>query len=80
MSICDEIFVNDSIEAVKGKVLRVNFLKIKQIRKNFKKKTTEQIMEAVSKNKEIYVKFFDTSALEVIMAAEEVIKERIKAC
>lgn len=80
MSICDEIFVNDSIEAVKGKVLRVNFLKIKQIQKNFKKKTTEQIMEAVSKNKETYVRFFDTSALEVIMAAEEIIRERIKAC
>jgi predicted lipase len=80
MSICDEIFINDSIDAVKGNILKVSFKKIDSLKEDLKEKTTERILQEVNKNKETYVKFFDPSALEVIMAAEEIIRERIKAC
>lgn len=44
------------------------------------KKPTVEIIREVNKSKETYVKFFDTSALEVIMAAEAILKERRKGC
>lgn len=80
MSIYNEIFINDSIDAARGHILKVSFKKIDLIKEALKKETTDKIMQSVSKSKEAYVKFFDHSALEVIMAAEEIIRERIKAC
>lgn len=80
MSICDEIFVNDSVEAVKQNILKVNFSRIDELEADMEKKPTVEIIREVNKSKETYVKFFDTSALEVIMAAEAILKERRKGC
>jgi hypothetical protein len=80
VSIYNEIFINDSIDAARSNILKVNIKKINSLKRSMRRKTADEIMQSVSKSKEAYVKFFDHSALEVIMAAEEIIRERIKAC
>ncbi|MEQ8172686.1 MAG: hypothetical protein ABRQ38_27630 [Candidatus Eremiobacterota bacterium] len=80
LSACDEMFVNDSIDAVKNKILKVSFFKIKKIRKNLRRKHTDEITQVSDKNKQIYATFFDTGSLEVIYAAEAILRERRKIC
>lgn len=80
MSICDEIMINDSINAVNNNILKVNLERIDLIAKRLEGEITGVIIDAMSHEKYNYVRFMNTSALEVIMAAEKILKERIKNC
>lgn len=80
MSICDEIMINDSINAVNNNILKVNFERIDLIAERLKEEITEVVINAMAHEKYNYIRFMNVSALEVIMAAEKILKERIKDC
>ncbi len=76
MSIGDVDFINDSIEAAMNNILKVNFKKIDSLKEFYRDKDTERVTKGLQEAQWHYCRFYNSDSLEVIMAAEEIIKER----
>lgn len=80
MNIRNEIFINDSIDAARGHILKVSFKKIDSLKEFYKDKDTERVTRGLQEAQWHYCRFYNSDSLEVIMAAEEILEERRKGC